>query len=290
MDGRVDVKVETVPLSFYCGPDQLVGLLHLPARPKSCGVVIVAGAPQYRVGSHRQFVLLARDLAATGFPVLRFDYRGTGDSDGEFAGFNNIDDDIRSAIDTFFHHATGMREVALWGLCDGASAIAFYAGTDPRVSAMVLVNPWVRDDATLAQARIRYYYARQLVSPVFWGRLVTGKVNVIRSLVSAMATLWVTVKNFVKNNSSQMTEQNYQSLSRRVILGLKNFSGRILIILSGADITAQEFNASVISRKTPIHPFITVKHLAEANHTYSSIEWRQLVHLWTIECLSKSSD
>ncbi len=290
MDRRIDVKVETVPLSFYCGPDQLVGLLHLPARPKSCGVVIVAGAPQYRVGSHRQFVLLARDLAAAGFPVLRFDYRGTGDSDGEFAGFESIDGDIGSAIDAFFERAPCLREVALWGLCDGASAIAFYARTDPRVSAMILVNPWVRDDMTLARARIQHYYARHILSSAFWRRLFTGKVNVTRSLRIAISTLFALFRDRMKTSSSQDVTNNAASLSSRVAAGLEQFSGRILIVLSGADMTAQEFNANVLNRKTPIHPLATVHHLAEANHTYSTGVWRELVHDWTIEWLQASQD
>ncbi|KAB8057318.1 hydrolase 1, exosortase A system-associated, partial [Janthinobacterium violaceinigrum] len=59
---------------------RLVGILSLPAAPGPRGVLIVTGGPQYRVGSHRQFVLLARALAAQGVPVLRFDLRGMGDS------------------------------------------------------------------------------------------------------------------------------------------------------------------------------------------------------------------
>ena len=47
----------------------------------------MVGGPQYRVGSHRQFTLMARAFAAAGYPVLRFDYRGIGDSEGESRGF-----------------------------------------------------------------------------------------------------------------------------------------------------------------------------------------------------------
>ena len=58
------------PMVFHCEREQLVGMLHRGANPDArLGVLIVVGGPQYRVGSHRQFVLMARDLAAAGYPV-----------------------------------------------------------------------------------------------------------------------------------------------------------------------------------------------------------------------------
>ena len=65
------------------------------------GILMVA-AGAYRVGPHRQFLLLARDWAADGIPVMRFDYQGQGDSEGAGAfNFDSLMYDIRSAIDRF---------------------------------------------------------------------------------------------------------------------------------------------------------------------------------------------
>ena len=132
------------PVVFSCEGDRLIGVLHRPNHPQTTGVVVVTGAPQYRIGSHRQYVLLGRRLAEAGFAVLRFDYRGMGDSEGEFVGFEGVEDDIRAAIDCFFEEVGELRRIALWGLCDGASAAAFYAALDRRVGALILINPWVR--------------------------------------------------------------------------------------------------------------------------------------------------
>ncbi len=74
-------------LRFTCADEYLFGILACPERPSDTGVVIVVGGPQTRVGSHRQFVLLSRALAAAGYPVLRFDVRGMGDSSGEQRDF-----------------------------------------------------------------------------------------------------------------------------------------------------------------------------------------------------------
>src|SRR5881398_3691346 len=86
-------------ISIECEGDALVGILHEPTSPAEVGVVVIVGGPQYRVGSHRQFVLLARTLAAAGFAVLRFDYRGMGDSSGEQRSFEAASADIGTAVD-----------------------------------------------------------------------------------------------------------------------------------------------------------------------------------------------
>ncbi|MFB1029241.1 MAG: hydrolase 1, exosortase A system-associated, partial [Thauera sp.] len=69
---------------FPCEGEELIGILALPETAVTrLGVLVVVGGPQYRVGSHRQFVLLARALAKSGVPCMRFDYRGMGDATGE---------------------------------------------------------------------------------------------------------------------------------------------------------------------------------------------------------------
>src|SRR5437016_3602142 len=123
-------------LIFDCEGESLVGILSEAGLPAGRGVLIVVGGPQYRVGSQRQFTLLARHLAERGVPTLRFDYRGMGDSDGEVRSFERIGADIRCAIDRFFTSVPGLKDVAIWGLCDAASAALFYANQDARVSGL----------------------------------------------------------------------------------------------------------------------------------------------------------
>ena len=85
-------------LVFECANDRLVGILNKPDSPGNTGVIVIVGGPQYRAGSHRQFVLLARHLSANGIATLRFDYRGMGDSSGDPVGFENAHEDVRAAI------------------------------------------------------------------------------------------------------------------------------------------------------------------------------------------------
>ena len=120
---------------FPCDGDDLVAILHEGAG-SACevGILIVVGGPQYRVGSHRQFVLMARSLAAQGFPVFRFDYRGMGDSSGCERTFTSVHDDVRSAVDAFVAHMPELRRIVIFGLCDAASAALMYVHSDSRVA------------------------------------------------------------------------------------------------------------------------------------------------------------
>lgn len=284
-----------VPLVFPCQGDRLVGILHRPAEPRPRGVVIVVGAPQIRVGSHRQFVLLARHLAEAGFPVLRFDYRGLGDSGGEFLGFLQIEDDIRAAIDTLFSEIPGLRDVVLWGLCDGATAISLYAAADARVGAMVLVNPWVFGGRGMARARVRRYYLTRLASADLWRGLARGEVNPIRLAAGALgAAFKSTSREPAAAAPATQRVSSYAGapgLPRRVADGMLAFGGRVLVILSGRDMTGQEFDATVLGSRKMARwsrsPGVAVRRLETANHTYSTGGWRAQVHAWTREWLER---
>ncbi len=167
------------------GPNaqHMLGIVSVPAPSSpqvSTGVVIVVGGAQYRVGSHRQFVQLARFLAAAGYPVLRFDFPGMGDSPGEPVPFDDSAAHIAAAIDALHSsHPVKVDRVVLWGLCDGASASLLYmqARQDRRVAGMVLLNPWVRSEAGLARAQVKHYYRQRLMEPAFWRKLAAGGVG-----------------------------------------------------------------------------------------------------------------
>jgi len=114
------MQPEERAVSFACGADRLYGVLSLPAQAAPArGVLIVVGGPQVRTGSHRQFTLLARSLAQAGVPVLRFDYRGMGDSEGAVRVFDQVDDDLHAALGAD-PAAAGLAQVFLSSLADDA--------------------------------------------------------------------------------------------------------------------------------------------------------------------------
>ena len=172
---------QSVPIVFDCDGDALVGVCNVPAGAPRHGVVILVGGPQYRVGSHRQFALLARALAERGIAAMRFDFCGMGDSDGLDRGFTGHGGEICAAIDEFVRVVPSLSNVVLWGLCDGASAALLYAMGDKRVSGIVLLNPWIRSEAGWAKTRLKHYYLARLFDRGFWHKLARGDVDLARA-------------------------------------------------------------------------------------------------------------
>ena len=224
-------------IAFACAGERLLGIVTRPQQAATTGVVIVVGGPQYRVGSHRQFVLLARDLAEAGYAVLRFDCRGMGDSDGEARSFEDVDLDVAAAINALAAACPEVRSVVLWGLCDGASAALLFSLRRPdlRVRGLVLLKPWVRSEQSLARVRLRHYYGERLLQPEFWKKLVRGGTNLVAA-VRDLARNWRLARTARAVRSD--AAPSFRSL---MAAGFRAFDGHILIILSGRDATAQEF-------------------------------------------------
>jgi exosortase A-associated hydrolase 1 len=226
-------------LKFSCEGQPLVGILAQPAgTPADVAVLIVVGGPQYRVGSHRQFTLLARHLASHGITALRFDYRSMGDSPGNARDFLAVDADIGAAVTALQAAHPAIRRVVLWGLCDAASAALMYldSTSDPRIAGVALVNPWARSAATLAQTHVKHYYWRRLRQPEFWLKLLRGGIG-----LTALRTLGRNLHLARGAGQAGQRKADTRSFQDRMAAGLKGFDGPALLILSGDDYTAKEF-------------------------------------------------
>ena len=280
---------------FPCAGESLVGVIALPERPSQRGVLIVVGGPQYRVGSHRQFVLLARQLAQNGIAAMRFDYRGMGDGGGDLRGFEQVDGDLRVATDCFIEAVPEVTEVVLWGLCDGASAALLRAARDDRITGLVLLNPWVRTDAGEAKTYLKHYYLRRILATDFWRKAVAGRLDWKTSTAglasfAKLATRRANRSGSASSPCSQADETNLP-LPVRMAYCLERFRGRVLLVLSGNDMTAKEFvdcfGASPRWQALLANERVTRMDVAEANHTFSSRAWRNMVATATIEWMQR---
>lgn len=273
---------------FGCGEDRLVGVLTEPQRPRSLGVVIIVGGPQYRAGSHRQFVLLARTLADNGFAVLRFDCRGMGDSEGDARDFQSIADDIGAAIDTLTAQVPGVTQVALWGLCDGASAALLYLDDrpDPRIKALCLANPWVRSAAGLARTHLRHYYLQRLGQREFWAKLAGGRIG-LKAVDELRRNVQLGLQQSPPDRPADAPFQD------RMTRACAAFDGAVLIALSGEDFTAREFEAfaraSDTWRQLLERGTVTVTTLPGADHTFSAGASRIALEQATLQTLASAA-
>lgn len=258
-------------LTFECRGEALVGILHEPETvARDLAILIIVGGPQYRVGSHRQFVEMARALAAQGYPVMRFDYRGMGDSSGAPRGFESVDEDICAALAALGASAGPARGVVLFGLCDAASAALMYLGSDERVRGLILANPWARTDAVAAQVLVRHYYLRRLWQRDFWLKLLRGDIGpwpAVRELIGSLGRAR-------RGAGGHDRVQGERHFLERMADGLDSFRGPVLFIMSGRDLTAREFD--VVCRESPRWRELTARRnvswarIPDSDHTFSS--------------------
>lgn len=266
---------------------ELVGVLAVPAdaaQTKPVGVVIVVGGPQTRVGSHRQFTIMARALAAAGHACLRFDYTGMGDSPGPRPDFEKAGPDIGRACDALLAQVPGCQRIALWGLCDGATAAIFYAQKDPRIAAVIGANPWARSEATRAQAIVSEHYGARLRSGEFWKKLLSGRVDVLAAAREAIGHL---LKARAADGLDAPGKDG--SLPARVAGALSSPQSTVHLQLSGQDLTAREFEIAIQAASV-----VKVQEssgmafrLPQADHTFSDPgAWREVI-LNTLTIVSK---
>lgn len=156
--------VAETPFFFRSGQGRLFGTLHRPQPgcDRATGVVLCAPTFEEKLWTHRVFVTVARALATEGYPVLRFDHMGHGDSDGDFdqCSVGSHLDDIAAAVQTLKQEAD-CGAIALLGLRLGATFALLHAERDPSIGGLMLWDP-VTDGAAYMQEVLMINLATQL--------------------------------------------------------------------------------------------------------------------------------
>ncbi len=265
-------------ITFDCQGSTLLGVMatpHAGLAQADTAVLVVVGGPQYRAGSHRQFVQLARAVAASGHAVLRFDLRGMGDSQGQHAGFEAVSEDIGAAIGALQAHVPQATRTVLFGLCDGASAALLYMHDtrDARVGALCLLNPWVRTPDSLARTHVRHYYLKRLVSGEFWRKLFAGGVGQ-RALTEFAGAVRHSARSAQSKPAASALGRRNVHFRDAMRSGCSAFPGPVLLALSDDDLTAKEFADVAASdatwRQLLARQSMQTIQLPDADHTLSS--------------------
>lgn len=209
-------------IRFACGADWLSGTIDEGAR--TAGLLCVTGGSQVRTGPHRQLHHIAARLSAAGHPVFRYERRGLGDSDGVDPGYRHSGPDLAAAAAAFRAEAPHLRNVAAFGLCDGATTLALH-GRAAGIDALVLANPWLveTEAGEVAPAAARMHYRDRLLSPMAWADVLRGKVDLFGAARSLLGSI---------------SRTNSGSLADEAAAALAPYAGKLLLILSERDNTA----------------------------------------------------
>jgi hypothetical protein len=126
-------------ITFPCGDLKLEGLLTLPEGEAPGAALVCHPHPMYGGSMYNNVVeAVLEALWRREFATLRFNFRGVGDSEGEYDGGEGELDDVRKAV-AFLAGKAGVKSVVLAGYSFGAS-VSLRAGlTDPAVDRLVLV-------------------------------------------------------------------------------------------------------------------------------------------------------
>lgn len=139
----------------------LIGTVCLPDAPACAdfGLVLFNAGVVHRVGPHRIYVKLARELARRGVASIRFDLHGLGDSlraSPSVGHAEQVVDDLRRAMDEL-QRQSGASRFTLLGFCSGVPQSCDAALVDRRVEHVILYDGF---NVPTRRARLRYMVQR----------------------------------------------------------------------------------------------------------------------------------
>lgn len=241
-------------VEFESGPWTLRGMLHLPAgKGPFPAALFLHGLGANRIESHYLFVKLARVLEEVGYASLRFDFGGSGESDGQFEDVTTRGQlaDAGRAMDFLRRHpAIDGSRLGVIGLSMGGCVAALLAGLrGGELKAAVLLS------AVAEPARLLSY-------------LRTGK------LESQLANLGY-------------MDWSGHRISRRFLLDLEgvhgaeaiaDFPGPTLLVHGSRDemVPRSEMESYADARRQKGRPTES-ESIEDAGHTFASVQWTEQV-------------
>lgn len=151
---------------------RLQGMLSDQARIEGLPVLLFNAGVIHRIGAHRLNVKLARALNSIHRMTFRFDLSGLGESapapPGDGYEAQSIAD-ISAAVDVLTTES-GAASVVCIGMCSGADNSYQAALADPRISHLILLDPYAYANEGAARADM----IARVTSPDRWARKLGG--------------------------------------------------------------------------------------------------------------------
>lgn len=243
-------------ITIHTDLHELSGVLHVPLcseQERKPAVILVHGFISNKVGQHRIFVNIARQLCLAGFVVLRFDFSGCGESPGQYRDVTIIQqvEEIIRAIDVIEKHANvNVDKITLLGHSLGGAIAANVASLDQRIHQLILLSPVARPFEDIVQ--------------------IVGQELYQQSLLQGVA-------NF---QGFELSKELFFSLHRvRPLDEIHTFKGDVLIIHGSGDTETIVDNAYKYqyALEKRLHGHCVVKIIKDADHGYCSPIWETKV-------------
>jgi len=242
------------PIVFYNQGQQINGILHSPtAHDASCpAVAFFHGFTGTKVEPHRIFVKTARELAAIGFYVLRFDFRGSGDSAGDFSEMTiggEISDAVKSVDVLTAMQGVDPERIGILGLSMGGCVAACVSGQDTRVKSTVMWAP-LSDDPPNRKQEI----------------LERGKNT-------------PTPEEIAQLNPNIVGKAFYENLPHiSPSVTLQQFTGALIVIHgSGDDVVPASHGKRYYELMKGRDALTELEIVDKADHTFNTVAWEQAV-------------
>ena len=230
------------PVVFTNEDMQIVGMIHRPAamtESKPTAVVFFHGCTTSRTEAHWIFVKMARALSKNGIMALRFDFRFSGESEGDFQDMtlsDEVSDAIRSVDYLVSDCGADPERIGIVGMSMGGAIGAITAGRlRDRIVSCVLLNPVGRlheDLSAIAESN----NINTSSFPIEWKSLLFGRaffddlknINPLEEIVHATCPVLIINGTADTSVSPKRSREYYKTLRN-------NGQNAELMLIDGAD-------------------------------------------------------
>jgi pimeloyl-ACP methyl ester carboxylesterase len=282
---------------------RIFGILCQPkhGRPDLAVIITNSGRdPHY--GSCRQSVAFARQLARKGVGSLRMDFAGLGDSLGPIGREHLLTPmfesdrlpDFKGAIDAL--ERLGYGRFAAQGLCAGAYHSLQVALSEPRISALILVNiPLFTLPGQVVMNYLTYrgstlaQYVERLFSVGGLKRLLAGKVDLVNIVRGQITRAKVRTSARVQDAAARVGMADKLPPAHRMMAELSARGVRTLFLFSEGqseiDAFAQEFGSH--GEGLAAYPGAEVRVIQQMDHDMSHAPGRKVAHALMTEFVTE---
>ena len=264
---------------FRSGDNELSYSRTIPrGQAKKVGVVFIHASDGNRLGPHRMFVEFANSFDSLGYPTLRFDLSGCGDSTGSVSRADTAADvsDVVEAVG-FFTARAKLKGVILLGISRG-SRVCYTAMAEhllPLSGMILLSTPVSSSRAALKSFGVRLReYVCKLRDPRRLRKLLSGRAN--------LPQIWQTLMNALR------LRRRYTQVHE------KAFASRcpVLFVYGRGDSLAEE-SSRYYARKCRENKLPYDCHfVADANHSFFHYRWKEEIlgvsRLWLERILNQA--